>query len=252
MTSSSPRAPSNTGRLYNISNILIKEHLREPSSLLWTAFAPCMLFFIMTPSFLNTDKNTQPYLFYAGWFYAYISANVAFFGFSFYLIGRRESGFIRSFIYQKESIRLFLASHMISYSILSVAYASFFYLVTKPMHGAYSGHEYLYIMACFFTSYLGFSCIGFAIAALPITFGTAGTLFSLLSFLMLMSSYLGAITSETHEQLISLVNPLYVSTRIFRGELSLLAVFPVAFTLTLVGFCVTANHFRIQPIWSRY
>ncbi|WDM60957.1 ABC transporter permease [Pseudomonas sp. NEEL19] len=252
MTSSSLRPLPRTIKLYNISKILIKEHLREPSSLLWTAFAPCMLFFIMSPSDLNPDKTAQPYLSYAGWFYAYISANVAFFGFSFYLIGRRESGFIRSFIYQKDSIRLFLMSHMISYSILSVTYASLFYLITKPIHGDYSAQEYLYTIACFFTSYLGFSCVGLVMAALPIKFGTASTLFSLLSFLMLMSSYLGAVTGKEHDQLSALINPLYLSTRVFRGELPLLSVFPVALFLPLLGLYLTANHFRVQPIWSRY
>nr|WP_225778585.1 ABC transporter permease [Pseudomonas sp. Marseille-Q3773] len=252
MTSSNPHLPPRARKLYNISIILIKEHLREPSSLLWTAFAPCMLFFIMSPGYLSPDKTTQAYLSYAGWFYAYISANVAFFGFSFYLIGRRESGFIRSFIYQKESIRLFLASHMLSYSLLSLIYASLFYLLTKPMHGNYSAYEYLYIMACFFTSYLGFSCMGFAIAALPIKFGTASTLFSLLSFLMLMSSYLGATTGKEHEQLIALVNPLHLSNRIFRGEIPLLLAFPAAYLLSLTGLYLTVSHFKVQPIWSRY
>lgn len=252
MTSSGLRTTPRATKLYNISKILMKEHLREPSSLLWTAFAPCMLFFIMSPSYLNSDKITQSYLSYAGWFYAYVSANVAFFGFSFYLIGRRESGFIRSFIYQKKSIRLFLAAHMISYSLLSITYASLFYLITKPIHGDYSAQEYFYLMACFFTSYLGFSSVGFAIAALPIKFGTASTLFSLLSFLMLMSSYLGAITGKDHDQLIALVNPLQLSTRIFRGEIPLLAALPVALIPPLVGFYLTTKYFRIQPVWSRY
>ncbi|WP_236692902.1 hypothetical protein [Pseudomonas sp. 10-1B] len=89
-------------------------------------------------------------------------------------------------------------------------------------------------------------------AALPIKFGTASTLFSLLSFLMLMSSYLGAATGKEQNQLIALVNPLYLSTRVFRAELPLLAAFPAVLTLALIGFHMTATHFRVQPIWSRY
>ncbi|MNJ69046.1 hypothetical protein D3C77_653510 [compost metagenome] len=69
---------------------------------------------------------------------------------------------------------------------------------------------------------------------------------------MLMSSYLGATTGKEHDELIALVNPLHLSTRVFRGELPLLAAFPVALILPLVGLYLTANHFRIQPIWSRY
>lgn len=226
--------------------ILIKEHIRDISGFLWTSAAPCMLYFIVAGS-LNS-----PYLKQAGWFYAYISANVAFFGFSFYLIGRRESGFIRSFIYRKGSMLFFLTAQMISYALMSLFYASLFYVITKPLHGPYSLQEYTFILLCFSASYLGFTLIGLIIASLPLTFGTAGTLFSLLSFLMLISSYLGAAILESGHPVLAFINPLLLSTKLFRGELSLGMVFPPLLMLSITALYLTAKHSRIQPVWSRY
>lgn len=151
---------------------MITEHLREPTSLLWSALAPCLLFIITTPK-----HTTLTYTASTAWFYSYISASVAFFGFSFYLIGRRESGFTRSFIYQRGAIKIFLISHTLSYLVLSTLYALLFYLLTKPLRGHYLLPELLYLLACFYTSYLMFTCIGLGIAALPIKFSTASTLF---------------------------------------------------------------------------
>ena len=233
-------------RLFHISLILIKEHIRDTSSFLWTSAAPCILYFIVV------QTSNLPYLKQAGWFYAYISANVAFFGFSFYLIGRRESGFTRSFIYRKEPMLYFLTAQMISYALMSLVYASLFYLITKPLHGSYSLQEYTFILACFSTSYLGFTLIGLIIASLPLTFSTAGTLFSLLSFLMLVSSYLGAATVESQHPLVMLLNPLIVSTQLFHGDLALGMVFPPLFMLSITALYLTAKHSRIQPVWSRY
>lgn len=246
MTAKKTTPKHTTIRLLHISLILIKEHIRDTSSFLWTSAAPCMLYFIVAGS-LNL-----PYLKQAGWFYAYISANVAFFGFSFYLIGRRESGFIRSFIYRKVPMLFFLTAQMVSYALMSLFYASLFYLITKPLHGPYSLQEYMFILACFSTSYLGFTLIGLIIASLPLTFGTAGTLFSLLSFLMLISSFLGAATVESQHPVVMLLNPLLVSTQLFHGNLALGMVFPPFFMLSIIAIYLTAKHFRIQPVWSRY
>ncbi|MBF8777244.1 hypothetical protein [Pseudomonas fulva] len=246
MTARKTTTKYTTGRLFYISLILIKEHIRDASSFLWTSAAPCMLYFIVAGS-LNS-----PYLKQAGWFYAYISANVAFFGFSFYLIGRRESGFIRSFIYRKRPMLFFLTAQMISYALMSLFYASLFYLITKPLHGPYSLQEYTFILARFSTSYLGFTLIGLIIASLPLTFATAGTLFSLLSFLMLISSYLGAATVESQHPVVMLLNPLLVSTQLFHGDLAVGRVFPPLVILSITALYLTARHFRIQPVWSRY
>ncbi|MBF8728520.1 hypothetical protein IR008_20795 [Pseudomonas putida] len=236
-----------TTKICRISILLTQENLRDTASLLWAALAPFLLFMLS-----SQPEPSTTYLIQAGWFYAYISANVALFGFSFYLIGRRESGFIRSFIYRQEPLLLFLAAHMTTYALMSILYASVFYFSTKAFHGPYSLQEYSFIIAGVATSYLGFTLIGLIIASLPLTFSTAGTLFSLLSFLMLVSSYLGAATVESQHPVVMLLNPLIVSTQLFHGDLALGMVFPPLFMLSITAIYLTAKHFRIRPVWSRY
>jgi len=235
--------------ILKISRILTKEHLREPSALLWTGLAPCLMFMIVTSSYRPGSMDYQTD---AAWFYAYISANVAFFGFSFYLIGRRESGFIRSFIYQRKAILLFLASHTTSYTIISILYCSLFYAVTKPLYGHYSLTEFAVLLAGFYTGYLAFSCIGLAIAALPLKFSTAGTLFSVVSFLMLVSGYAAAAHDPLAYSWVNSVNPLFLTTQIVNGTYSLSGSFIAAWAALSAGLLLTARYFRIQPIWSRY
>ena len=80
-----------TRRIISVARLLLVEHLREPTALLWTAVAPCMMFMIMKQNASFTGLSASSYTHSAAWFYAYISANVAFFGLSFYLIGRRRA-----------------------------------------------------------------------------------------------------------------------------------------------------------------
>lgn len=224
------------------------EHLREPTALIWSVVAPCLLFLLTQEA---QPSRNAPYIVSASWFYSYISASVAFFGFSFYLIGRRESGFTRSFIYQPSAIGRFLASHFLSYSAISVLYAVLFYLTTKPFYGDYRITECAYLAACFYTSFLFFSCIGLVVAALPIKFNTASTLFSILSYMMLLSGYLSTIQVYPAHNVLAL-NPLQLSSKIFNNEIPLPAAFCIAFAALLTGLYITGRNFRIQPVWSRY
>lgn len=242
----------NTKKVFHITRILTLEHLREPTALIWSAIAPCLLFLLTQGHAEAEPARNETYILSASWFFSYISASVAFFGFSFYLIGRRESGFTRSFIYQPDAIRRFLAAHFLSYSTVSVLYAALFYLLTKPLHGDYRITELLYVTACFYTSFLTFSCIGLVVAALPIKFNTASTLFSLLSFLMLLSGYLGSAQSRSAPQSVLSLNPLQLSSKIFNHEIPLLTSFCIALAALLTGLYLTGRHFRTQPVWSRY
>ncbi|PVZ41431.1 ABC-2 type transport system permease protein [Pseudomonas sp. CC120222-01a] len=196
--------------------------------------------------------RNDTYIVSSSWFYSYISASVAFFGFSFYLIGRRESGFTRSFIYQRSAIGRYLAAHFLSYTAVSVLYAVLFYLTTKPLYGEYLISELLYLTACFYTSFMFFCCIGLVVAALPIKFNTASTLFSLLSYLMLLSGYSGTLQPYSMSHSAFALNPLQLSSKLFNHEAPLLTSFCIALAALLTGLYLTGRHLRTQPVWSRY
>ncbi|WP_176506782.1 MULTISPECIES: hypothetical protein [Pseudomonas] len=242
----------NTQKILCIARILTLEHLREPTAFIWSALAPCLLFLLTQNYAAAQPTHCDTYIVSASWFYSYISASVAFFGFSFYLIERRESGFTRSFIYQKSAIGRLLASHFLSYSAVSVLYAVLFYLTTKPLHGDYRITEWAHLTAYFYTSFLIFSCMGLVVTALPIKFNTASTLLSLLSYLMLLSGYLSTLQTYPVPHNVFALNPLQLSSKIFNNEIPLPAAFSIALATLLTGLYITGRHFRTQPVWSRY
>lgn len=241
-----------TRRMLNVSGKLILEQLREPTALIWTTLSPSALFIFILLSKGARDISQTDYIDSASWFYAYISFSVAFFGLSFYLIGRRESGFVRSFAYHKKSIHLLLGAYLISYSVISILHASIFYILTRPLYGSYNLNEYTHLITCFYISYLAFSCAGLLLSLLPLKFTTTSTLYSALSFLMLTLGYMGAMYSDSPLANINVANPLAFSTRLFIGTSSL----PFTSALIAMAFSssayITARYFRVQPVWSRY
>lgn len=240
---------SDVSRIAKIIKILLLENIREPSTHIWSAVAPCILFALINS---REESSGPPYLQSAAWFYSYISANIAFFGFSHYLIGRRESGFIRSFIYQPQALKKFIFAHYLTYSAISVIYSTVFYLITKPLYGSLSTTELAFITTAFYSSFLLFSCIGLIVVALPLKFSTASTLFSAMAFLLLFASYIGA--SQQHPLQLKTVttNPLWISTRFFDGSLPAIPVLGTLLTLNTLGLYITFKFFRTQPVWSRY
>lgn len=252
MNSSIFKTPYALTKVFIISKILLTEHFRDPIAILWAGVAPCIMFTVLIQSNWMQAPQTLNYASSSAWFYSYIAANSALYGFSFYLIGRRESGFVRSFIYKPMAIKIFLHAHTVCYSLISLSYSTLFYLVTKPFYGAYSALELLQVTASFYTCYLLFSCAGLVIVAMPLKFNTANTLFSLLSFWMLLSGYMGSLQNPSPIKYLSTINPIYLTTMIFSGDIPLTFSFPIAVAGASTGLFLTWKFFRIQPIWSRY
>jgi hypothetical protein len=94
-------------RTLSLTSIFIKEQLKEPIAFFWIMISPCAMFYFFAVTRQDTNYFSNNYTSISAWFYAYISSSVALFGFSFYIIGRRESGFTRSFIYSQESKLVF-------------------------------------------------------------------------------------------------------------------------------------------------
>ena len=241
-----------TLRALELSLLFIKEQLKEPIALFWIIISPAVIYYLLSYSGRNAIHPGISYLENTSWFHAYISSSVAFFGFSFYIIGRRESGFIRSFIYTPEAKLIFLLAQFIAYSLISLIYCAIFYALSYFRFGSFDIYEFLTIISRFYTCYLLFSVPGILLTLLPINFQNASTIFSIASFAMLALGILS--TREPHAiiDLINTFNPLYIANTIMsRGfenyeiTLSILISFVIAFLLLL--------HFlRINPVWSRY
>lgn len=102
-------AEHHTQRILSITYTLTKEQINEPIAILWIIISPSLLFYFLGFSKKSENIVNHNYIDSASWFYSYMASSIALFGFSFYLIGRRESGFIRSFIFKK-NINIYLSS----------------------------------------------------------------------------------------------------------------------------------------------
>jgi ABC-2 type transport system permease protein len=242
-----------TYRASKLALIFTKEQLKEPTAFFWTLLSPSAVFYLLNYSRGQIPPYNLSYIESTSWFYAYISSNVAFFGLSFYIIGRRESGFTRSFIYKPEGKLIFLLAKFISYSLISILYCSVFYCLTRLAFGSPNTNEVFLIMASFYFCFLLFSIPALLLTLLPTGFQTANTLFSIISFAMLISGIYGISAQLQSDSFIQLLNPLWIASEIMsKGLWQRPQTAVLILSFFTCAFFITLRHLRINPIWSRY
>ncbi len=240
-------------RTSSLTTTLIKEQLKEPIAFFWIMISPCAMFYFLATTRQDPNYLSINYTIISAWFYAYISSSVALFGFAFYIIGRRESGFTRSFIYSKESRLIFLFSNFTAYSLISIAYCAAFYLTTKFPFGNYNLTELLNIALRFYICFIMFCSIGAVFSLLPINFQNSNTLLSIFSFCMLILGVMSASRSNPITDALNLANPLTLASQIMEQglESNKLAITGIIILFISV-LHKTFKHLRINPVWSRY
>ncbi|UUQ64605.1 ABC transporter permease [Pseudomonas fuscovaginae UPB0736] len=240
-------------RAGNLALIFIKEQFKEPIALFWIIISPCAAFYLLALSKGENLAFSDDYIQRTAWFYAYIASNVALFGFSFYIIGRRESGFIRSFVYNQESRLVFLIAQNLAYLIISAIYCAAFYLNTRLPFELYSIREFGFILINFQISYLFFCSFGVLLTLLPINFQNANTLLSALSLAMLVLGLSQGVSDNFILEVLNTSNPLLHASQLMalgfnqQYEWVLLSVF-----LFAVSMAISVKLLRINPVWSRY
>jgi ABC-2 type transport system permease protein len=244
---------NNFERATRLAALLMKEQLKETAALFWIIISPSLIFYLMAYSKKDILYFTQEYLDASSWFYSYIASNVAFFGFCFYIIGRRESGFIRSFVYSQNSKYIFLTSQFLAYSAIAMVYCAVFYLFTRLPFGDYELLEFCWILTRFYFCYMLFCIPGLLFTLCPMNFQSANTVLSICSFGMLA---LGIISTSLQNPAINIANyfnPLVFANCLMLSEQcqSITAKIKII-TIFIVVFFVTVKYFRINPIWSRY
>ena len=236
-----------------LTRIFIKEQLKEPIALFWIMISPCAFFYFLAITRQDPTYFENNYILTTGWFYAYISSSVALFGFSFYIIGRRESGFIRSFIYTPSAKTLFLRSHLLAYSIIAISYCGVFYLITRPMFGSYDIQEISLLTTRFYASFLLFSIIGMLFTLFPINFQNSSTFFSILSFCMLILGVMGAQLENEITNTLNILNPLTLANKLMSEGLFHRPYTSLTILLIFISsYQITKHNLRINPVWSRY
>jgi len=239
-------------RALRLTTIFLREQLREPISLLWTLISPCALFYFITYNSAATGFNNDNYAQSTAGFYAYVACTVAFFGVAFYIVGRRESGFIRSFIYTPEAKNIFLISHLACYLISATAYCITFYIITKPAFSPYNLAELVNILYRFLICFIIFCSPALILANCKLKFQSANTAISVLMFTMIL---LALLTPKAHSHTLEAINHLNIfstSKNIMNGSTRPEPFLIGASLILALTLAMTSAKLRINPVWSRY
>jgi len=238
-----------------LASILIKEQFREPIGIFWSLIAPAGFF-----CFANwTDKEAMShgshFMLKAAWYLAYISFTTALFGFGLYLVGRRESGFVRSFAYSRRARSQFISAQLCASLTLALAYGVFFLLIASVTFQANLNAAEVGIMFLRFTittAVLMMGCLIFS--TLPLTFQNASNLMSIFSMPLIMLGLASQHFAASGLGWINNINPYFAAGFFVANPLSQLGqIFPVGHAvLCLMLGCFALLHFRINPVWSRY
>ena len=233
--------------------LFIKEQLKEPVALLWIVISPAVTFYLLTYARVAGDELYRDYTSATSWFYAFISSSVALFGLAFYIVGRRESGFLRSFVYTKRTKITFLTGQFLAYSFMSVIYCSVFYVLTRGYFGSVALDEWMVIVGRFYMCFLLFSTPALLLTLVPIGFQNSNTLFSICSVAMLALGIGSLSASHPLFNVMGLFNPMGWANRIMLvGVTESAPVVAVVVGLIIVTGWLVFRFLLINPVWSRY
>ncbi|MHA6126748.1 ABC transporter permease [Pseudomonas fluorescens group sp. PF-1] len=240
-------------RCFALSWLFIKEQLKEPIALFWMIVSPVATYYLLGYSRGGYPFSKINYLENTSWFYAYLSSSVAFFGFAFYIIGRRESGFIRSFVYAPDARLLFMASQFLAYSLIALIYCIVFYVLTCSCVGGGDLVGLFRVISRFYVCYMFFCVLGILLSLVPMNYQNSNTTFSIVLFSMLVLGVLGSRDSHYAMDAFNKINPLYIANQIMLGGFEQ-HYFLVAWVVILfvVVFSISLRFLRINPVWSRY
>ncbi|MDQ0653568.1 ABC transporter permease [Pseudomonas cedrina] len=231
--------------------LFIKEQLKEPVALFWTVISPVVTYYLITYTRAPVSGEYDDYMSSTSWFYAFVSSSVAFFGLAFYIVGRRESGFLRSFVYTPRTKIIFLAGQFFAYSVVSILYCSVFYVLTRQ--SSVQVAEYLVIIGRFYICFLLFSIPSLLLTLVPVGFQNASTIYSILSLAMLALGIVSVSSSHPTLAVIRFFNPMGWANNIMLAGVAehgwVVLIVGVLFGIT---FLLMVRFLRVNPVWSRY
>jgi ABC-2 type transport system permease protein len=230
--------------------IFIKEQVREPIGVFWAFGAP-LAYIAMFANSIHTRIDQPTFFRQVGLCLAYIALTTSAFNFGLYLVGRRESGFVRTFLTDSQRRHRFLRAQFLASFVMALGYGAAFLALTSAI-----------LMPMQFTQLLSFyvlyACVcalfmfgAIAVAALPLTFQAAS---SSLSIFVTVSIVAGLSSHDVQYLGLSaeMINPFALAGKLISGTTSwawLPAVSIHAVLLIAAGYYGIA-HQQLNPRWS--
>ncbi|WP_431688976.1 hypothetical protein [Hahella sp. NBU794] len=237
---------------YKLSRLFILEQVREPLTLFWTLIAPPLLFvFLNLDSLVATPVTSAWYEEQASWYLSYLALSVSLFGFALYFVGRRESGFIKSFIQGKESKALFLSAQISASFLLSCFCFIIFIVITTTAFGVSPINALMRFALPFVAIMVTFVWSALFVSVLPISFMNANSGISIFFMALLLLSIAGFKANISALSYLNLFNPLSIATRFMAsgGLHGVESIGTISLMVALGG--IGAVRMKTNPTWSR-
>ncbi|HAG0017882.1 TPA: protein mcbE [Salmonella enterica] len=231
--------------------IFLMEQIRTPFSLIWTIMSPTVLFFFLHFNEIEHHSGDTSWLGnQISWFLGYISFSVVLFNYCLYITGRRESGFIATFVHNLNGRLLFIRSQLIASLIMSALYVSFFIIVVLIGFQARPDYQIvMLVLKSICTNAFMMISLTF-IASFRVTFQTASTIYSVLITVCMVSGIISLKYNTGIVYWINQINPIAIYSTMLQPdqELSLITIFfySIMFIISLISVLT----FKTEPVWS--
>ena len=231
--------------------IFLMEQIRAPFSIIWTIMSPTVLFFFLHFNEIEQHFGDTLWLRHQiSWFVGYISFSVVLFNYCLYLTGRRESGFIATFVHSIEGRLLFIRSQLMASLIMSVMYVLFF--ITVVFIGFQARPDYqtvILILRTICINVMMMISLTF-MASFRVTFQTASTIYSVLITVCMV---LGIVSLKYNDGLvywINIINPIAIYSTLLQPGIELSYITILVYGLMFIISLVSELTFNTEPLWS--
>ncbi|HCB0653506.1 TPA: protein mcbE [Klebsiella pneumoniae] len=231
--------------------IFLMEQIRMPFSIIWTIMSPTVLFFFLHFNEIERHFGDALWLRHQiSWFVGYISFSVVLFNYCLYLTGRRESGFLSTFVHSIDGRLLFIRSQLMASLIISIMYVLFFITVVFIGFQALPDDQTVILV-------LKTVCINIVMmisltfmASFRVTFQTANTIYSVLITVCMV---LGIVSLKYNDGLvywINIINPIAIYSTLLQPSLELSYISIFVYSLMFIMSLISALTFKTEPVWS--
>lgn len=233
--------------------IFIVEQLREPVGIFWSFVAPIAYLFLTSMKDGELALDADAYVQKAAWCLSYLALVTSSTGFGLYLIGRRESGFIRSFLWDPpKRLRFVLAQYLASLA-LALSYGTAFIAMTTATITDIGFVPAVFLLGKFALIAATFMFAAAFFGALPITFSTASAVMSISITITVVAGFSAKIFFTHGHSYLAYVNPFFTAAHFMSASIPQPYIATVlAGQLVFLGLLGAYGiaRLRVNPEWS--
>ena len=233
--------------------ILIVEQVREPIGIFWSLVAPIAYIVLVAKVPDGLYLSVDLYITTAAWSLSYIALIGACNGFGLYLVGRRESGFVRSFLSNSSRRRKFILAQYLASVALTLMFGAALIAIT----GFALADIGIAQVATLFMKYVlivaTFTFAATLFAALPLTFQSVSSVISVTLTIIIVAGLATQSAAGAAHPWATYLNPFATSAYFIAASTPSHAMLStLAAQLVLLGLLGVygLSRFRVNPEWS--